>query len=91
MVKRSRGTLSTYSRKLKSKGQLGVTKVFKQFKPGDRVVISIKAGHRGMPHPRYRGKHATVVAAQGGSYVIEVRDGNATKRLISSPAHLEPA
>ncbi|MCX8205919.1 MAG: 50S ribosomal protein L21e [Candidatus Micrarchaeota archaeon] len=91
MVKRSRGTLSTHSRKLKSKGRLGVTKVFKQFKPGDKVVVSIKAGHPGMPHPRYRGRHATVVATQGSAYVIEVRDGNATKRLISGPAHLEPA
>lgn len=91
MVKRSRGTLSTHSRALKSKGTLGMTKIFKQFKAGDKVVLSLKAGHSGMPHPRYRGKHATVIGPQGGAYVVEIKDGNSKKRLVSNPVHLEPA
>jgi large subunit ribosomal protein L21e len=91
MVKRSRGTLSTYTRTLKSRGKLGVTKIFKQFKPGDRVAISLKPGHGGMPHPRYRGKHGVIISKQGASYVVEIKDGNASKRLVSHPVHLELA
>jgi large subunit ribosomal protein L21e len=89
MVRRSRGTLSTFTRSLKSHGKLGVTKIFKIFKEGDKVTISLKAGHSGMPHPRYRGHHGTIVGRRGNSYIVEIRDGNATKRLISQPVHLE--
>lgn len=89
MVKRSHGTFSSYTRKLKSKKKLGVTQIFRQFADGDRVVISLKPGHPGMPHPRYRGRHGVVVGKQGSSYLVEVRDGNAKKVLISKPMHLE--
>ncbi|MCX8200009.1 MAG: 50S ribosomal protein L21e [Candidatus Micrarchaeota archaeon] len=91
MVKRSRGTLSTYTRSLKSQGKLGVTKIFKVFKEGDKVTICLKAGHGGMPHPRYRGKHGIIVGRQGSSYIVEIQDGGMKKRLISQPVHLEMA
>ncbi len=89
MVKRSRGALSTFTRKLKSKGRIGTTGIFKQFREGDRVVINVKPGHPGMPHPRYRGRHGVIVGEQGGSYVVEIKDGNMLKRLISRPVHLD--
>ena len=90
MVRRSRGTLSTFTRSLKSRGKLGVTRIFKIFKDGDKVTINLKAGHSGMPHPRYRGKHGTIVGRRGNSYIVQIRDGNAIKKLISRPVHLEP-
>ena len=89
MVRRSKGTLSTYTRKLKSKGKLGSTQVFKEFRDGDRVIISLKPGHSGMPHPRYRGRHAIIVGRQGSAYRVEVQDGNSRKVLISKPVHLD--
>lgn len=91
MVKRSKGTFSTYTRKLKAKKKIGIVGIYKQFKEGDRVVINIKPGHPGMPHPRYRGRHGVIVGKQGESYVVEVRDGNSVKRLISRPVHLDAA
>ena len=89
MVKRSRGTLSTYTRSLKSTGRLGVTKIFKIFKEGDKVTINLKAGHPGMPHPRYRGRHGVIVGRQGSSYIVEIVDGGMKKTLLSQPVHLE--
>lgn len=89
MVKRSRGTLSSYTRKLKSAKKLGVTAIFKQFNEGDRVVISIKPGHSGMPHPRYRGRHGVIVGRQGRSYKVKIKDGNSEKVLISGSVHLD--
>ena len=89
MVKRSKGTLSTYTRRLKSKGKIGMTKIFKEFNNNDKVVIDIKAGFSGMPHPRYRGKHGVIVNKQGNAYIVEIRDGNKKKTLISYPVHLK--
>ncbi|MGB9634978.1 MAG: 50S ribosomal protein L21e [Candidatus Micrarchaeia archaeon] len=90
MVKRSRGTLSTYTRALTSKRKYGITAIQRQFNIGDKVVINIKGGHSGMPHPRYRGRHGTIVGKSGTSYIVEVRDGTSMKRLISRPVHLDP-
>ena len=86
---RSRGMLSSYTRSLKSKGPLGITRLFKEFKIGECVVISIKPGHPVAPHPRYRGKHGAVVEKRGKCYVVEIKDGSLKKRIISSPVHLE--
>ncbi len=89
MVKRSKGKLSTYTRKLKSKGKIGMTGIFKEFNNDDKVVLDLKAGHSGMPHPRYRGRHGVILSKQGNAYIVEVRDGNKKKSLISSPVHLK--
>lgn len=89
MVKRSKGTLSTYTRKVKSKGKVGMTGIFQEFNTNDKVVIDLKAGYSGMPHPRYRGKHAVVLNKQGNAYIIEIKDGNKKKTLISYPVHLK--
>lgn len=89
MVKRSKGTLSTYTRKVKSKGKVGMTGIFKEFNTNDKIVIDLKAGFSGMPHPRYRGKHGVIVNKQGNAYVIEIKDGDKKKTLISYPVHLK--
>lgn len=89
MVKRSKGTLSSYTRKLKSKGKIGMTGIFKDFNANDKVVIDLKPGFSGMPHPRYRGKHATVLKKQGNAYIVEIKDGKKIKTLISYPVHLK--
>ena len=92
MVKRSHGTLSKRSRLLRKragKKKLGVTKLLKSFKEGQRVSIDFKSGFSGMPHPRYRGKTGIVIEKRGGAYVVQLRDGNAIKRLIIPAVHLE--
>ena len=89
MVKRSKGTLSTYTRKIKSSGKVGMTGIFKEFNNNDRVVIDIKAGFSGMPHPRYRGKHARIIEKQGNAHIIEIKDGDKKKTLVSYPVHLK--
>jgi len=60
----------------------------KPFKPGDKVVITIKPYFKGLPHPRYNGRGAEVVRKQGDAYIIAITDGNAKKTLIVSPVHI---
>jgi len=46
--------------------------------------------HRGMPNPKFHGKTGKVLGQRGRAYVLEVRDGNAKKTVISLPEHLKP-
>jgi large subunit ribosomal protein L21e len=43
-----------------------------------------------MPNPKFQGKTGTVVSRRGRAYILEVRDGNAMKEVISLPEHLKP-
>jgi large subunit ribosomal protein L21e len=92
-MERSRGFRSKTRHKLRKKirerGDLPVSRVIQEFKPGDRVSIVIEPSiQRGQPHPRFHGKTGVVVEKRGRAYLVEIRDGNAVKRVISRPVHL---
>jgi large subunit ribosomal protein L21e len=57
----------------------------------DKVVIKIDSGfHKGMPHHRYFGKVGVVTERRGRAYVIELKEGGVTRKLIVRPEHLVP-
>ena len=91
-MKRSKGLLSHKGRGNKKRGRerkVGLSRSMQTFKSGERVHISIVPGQRASPHLKYRGKTGTIIEPRGSSYVIELKDGNKTKRVISSPIHLK--
>lgn len=92
-MERSRGfrskTRHKLSKKVREKGVLPVSSMLQKFSLGDRAYIILDSSiQKGQPHPRFHGKSGIVVERRGRSYVLEVMDGNARKRVISSPAHL---
>ena len=87
MVKNSRGFLSGRTRNLKHKRKLTVSDMVRTYEVGNKVLVSVKPVRDGMPAPRYNGKHGTIVSKQGTAYVVEIKDGNARKKLIISPIH----
>lgn len=91
-MKRSLGKLSKRSRLLRRRARVtaSVASAMISFEKGQRVHITPIAT-RSMPHPRYRGKTGMVVGRQGGAYVVELKDINATKRLVIEGAHLTRA
>jgi large subunit ribosomal protein L21e len=69
-----------------------VTKFLQTFETGTQVVVRLEASDpRGMPHPRYQGRVATVVGRVGRAFRIEFLDGNKKKQLIANGVHLIPA
>jgi large subunit ribosomal protein L21e len=91
MVKRSRGFRSRTRKKLRQKPgrRPSITKFLQRFEPGQRVMIVLEpSSQRGMPHPRFKGRVGTVIARRGKCYVLEVKNGKKTKRIISGPEHL---
>ena len=88
MAKQSRGTLSGKTRFLRGRSRSTVAESVRTFKIGDKVLISPKASISGMPHLRYANRHGIVVEKRGRSYVVEVKDGKKTKKLVTGPIHM---
>jgi large subunit ribosomal protein L21e len=84
-------TRSLLKRKVREKGKTGLSKVLRDYMPGDRVVVKINPSvHRGMPHRRFHGKVGVIGERRGRAYLVSVPQGDAIKELIVRPEHLEP-
>ncbi len=44
--------------------------------------------HSGQPNKRYHGFTGTVVEKRGRAYVVAIRQGGLTKKVIAAPEHL---
>lgn len=60
-----------------------------EFEEGQRVVIDIHPSvQEGRPHHRFNGRIGKIIGKQGRAYIVEIRDGGKTKKIISHPIHL---
>jgi large subunit ribosomal protein L21e len=95
MSERSHGLFQGRTRHLArhhAPGKLGISKLIKEFKVGDKVAIVPKGNFKDIPHPRYRGRIGVVTEKRGGAYVVELRLTKQTKRmLVINQRHLEKA
>ena len=89
MVKRSKGTMVKRTKRFRRKRKLTVPDRVKKFSIGDTVLIMVVPLFRGLPAPRYHGKHGKIVEKRGIAYLVEVKDGRAIKKLVVSPVHLK--
>ncbi len=86
-----RRTRSLLRRKVREKGKTGLSKILREYKPGDRVVIKLDSSvHKGMPHRRFHGKVGVIENARGKAYIVNVTQGEAVKEIVVRPEHLEP-
>ncbi|HLC59594.1 MAG TPA: 50S ribosomal protein L21e [archaeon] len=93
MTRHSRGFKYGTRRKLEQKAgyRPTITKFLRKFEIGQDVVITIEpSSHKGMPFPRFKGKTGKIIEKRGRSYVVEIRDYDAVKKIISRPEHLTP-
>lgn len=90
-MRKSKGYLSTRTKKLAGKGRIRVSAIVKSFKVGDKVIIDPQAYRAGLPHMRYINKQGRIIEKRGQSYVIEIKDGGMKKQIISHPVHLNKA
>ncbi|UCB60020.1 MAG: 50S ribosomal protein L21e [Candidatus Bathyarchaeota archaeon] len=86
-----RRTRSLLKRKARERGKTGLSKILREYKPGDQVVIKLDPSvHKGMPHRRFHGKVGTIEAERGKSYVVNINQGKSIKEIVVRPEHLEP-
>ena len=94
-MKKSKGyrakTRSLLRRKPRERGKSGLSKILRDYKKGDKVVIITDPSvHKGMPHRRYHGEIGVIADRRGRSYVISVKQGDAVKEIIVRPEHINP-
>ncbi|MDO8554104.1 MAG: 50S ribosomal protein L21e [Candidatus Micrarchaeota archaeon] len=89
MVKRSHGALATRTKKLRVKEPVTISKLVKSFEIGNKVIIHPRAYQRGVPALRYINKQGIIIEKRGECYVVEIKDMNKTKYLVSHPVHLQ--
>ncbi len=95
MGRRAKGfrhkTRSLLSQNTREHGKIGLGKLLHSYVSGEKVVVKIDPSvHKGMPHRRFQGKIGEIVNKRGGSYVVNVPQGDALKEIIVRPEHLEP-
>jgi large subunit ribosomal protein L21e len=69
-----------------------VTQFVREFKIGSAVAIDIDSGsQKGMPFRRFQGLTGKILRKQGRAYVVEIFDGQKSKKVIALPEHLRAA
>ena len=77
------------SKSVRASGISPVVRAIQEFEPGAKVHVLIDPSiHKGMPHRRFQGKIGVIVNKRGGSYVVNVTQGDALKDIIVRPEHL---
>lgn len=92
MTTKTKGSRSRTRKKLK-KGvseKTTANQFLENFEKGEKVLINIEpSSHRGMPDPKFKGKTGVVLGRRGKAYVVEVKDGDMKKKIITFPEHLK--
>lgn len=85
--RRSRSKMTKHSN---ARGKFSIRSYLKTFKIGDKVQLIINPDVQKGTFPiRFHGKQGTVVAQQGKSYFVEVRDQAKKKKYLAHPTHLK--
>ena len=87
MVRKSYGRMRGTRYKLEGKTH-NITAYIDTFDVGERVWINAVSQGK-MPHPKFQGAAGKITGKRGGSYLVEVRDKNAVKKLYVRPEHLK--
>lgn len=88
MVRKSYGPRRGTRKKLRAKKPT-LTKFLQEFSIGERVAIDIQSNVKGFPHPRFQGLVGKVIGKRGKAYIVEVRNKDAKKIIITKPVHLK--
>lgn len=85
-----KNTRDKLSKSVRARGISPVVKAIQEFDLDSHVHIIIDPSiHKGMPHPKFQGKTGRVVGRRGRAFVLEIRDGDSLKQVISLPEHLK--
>ncbi|MHA1969383.1 MAG: 50S ribosomal protein L21e [Candidatus Hodarchaeales archaeon] len=94
MVKKSKGTnfrtRRIFSKHPRKRGLPSLSSMLATYEVNSRVNIVIEPSvQKGRPHRRFHGKTGLVLEKRGKSYLVEVKDGNSVKQIITRPEHLK--
>ncbi len=94
MTKMSNGTRSgsrmKMTKRIKDRGAPSITRVMQTFEIGEKAAISIDPSiHSGMPFHNFQGFTGTIAGKQGRCYLLDIKVGTVSKRIVAAPVHLK--
>ena len=90
MVTKSSGPRRRTREKFRKFKRVPINKFIKKFEIGERVAIDIESSSsKGMPFKRFQGLIGKIIKRKGNAYLIEIKDGEKTKKIIANPEHLK--
>jgi large subunit ribosomal protein L21e len=90
MVVKSHGPRRRTREKFRRRGKVPVNRFIRKFNVGDKVVIDIVSSSlNGIPFKRFQGLIGNVIEKRGNAYLVEIKDGNKTKKILATPEHLK--
>jgi large subunit ribosomal protein L21e len=90
MVVKSHGPRRRTREKFRRRGRVSVNRLIRKFSIGDRVVIDIiSSSLSGIPFKRFQGLSGKVIEKRGRAYLVEIKDGDKTKKILATPEHLK--
>ena len=92
MVAKSNGPRRRTRAKYRKNTRLTVNQFLKEFNEGDSVALVTDSGSQGgMPFRRFHGLTGKVIGKRGSSFIVQIKDCNKIKKIISRPEHLKLA
>jgi large subunit ribosomal protein L21e len=85
-----RKTRQKFTKPLREKGKLSLTRYFDTFEVGEKVLLKAEPSvHEGMYHGRFHGKVGVVQKQKGTCYEVQIDDLGKKKIVIVHPVHLK--
>lgn len=85
-----RKTRGKLSKSIFEKGRIRIKAYFQKFNEGDKIALVGDSSYQdGMYFRRFHGKSAVVKGKQGKCYIVEIKDGGKTKKVIVHPIHMK--
>lgn len=85
-----RKSRNIFTKKSKNQGKVSITKYLQRFEEGDKVTLEVEpAVHKGMYHPRFKGRSGVIQGKKGECYTVKIKDGAKTKHVTVHPVHLK--
>lgn len=92
MVQKSRGQRARSRYKMQTKRKATPNDFLRKFEVGQTVHVTMQPNikNQGYSYLQFHGLTGKVIDKRGRAYVVQIRDGNAQKKLILNAVHLKP-
>lgn len=90
MVAKSHGPRRRTREKFRKFRRNTISRALRNFEVGSNVALVIDSSvHKGMPFRRFQGLTGKVLGKRGRSFIVQIKDGDKVKKVISRPEHLK--
>lgn len=76
-------------KKIREKGKVRLSRVFQEFKEGDRVCLVRELSQKGLFPKQFHGLTGTIEGKRGRAYMVRFKNGRIYKKLVIKPVHLK--